>query len=131
MQSLPAFTDEDIDIGFKITALLQAAGVDFCFAISRSTRQRNLMFLAGYTVSYGLSKEEALMAISSSTARILGIGNQVGTLEAGKDATLIISKGDILDVLTSEIEWAFIQGREIDLGNKHKDLYRKYSEKLC
>jgi len=130
VHSLPRFTDADIDIGFKIPALLKEAGVDFCFGISKSTRQRNLMFLAGYTVGYGLSKEEALMAISSSTARILGIDDQVGTLEAGKDATLIISKGDILDIRTCEIESAFIQGRAIDLGNKHKELYRKYSEKL-
>ena len=68
-------------------------------------------------------------AITSSAAKILGIDNSVGTIEVGKDATLIISSGDVLDMKRNNIETAFIQGRQIDLDDLHKMLYRKWKAK--
>jgi len=85
--------------------------------------------MCGTTAGYGLTKEEALMSITSAPAKILGIDNAAGTLETGKDATLFISSGDALDMKTQQVERAFIQGKEISLDNIQKQLYAKYKDK--
>jgi imidazolonepropionase-like amidohydrolase len=69
------------------------------------------------------------MKWSFKIAKILGIDGTTGTLENGKDATLFISSGDALDMRTNKVENAFINGREINLDNVQKQLYRKYKEK--
>ena len=78
--------------------------------------------------SYGLPKDEALKAITIHAAEIMGVAERAGSLEIGKDATLIVTDGDPLEI-TTHVEKLFIQGRDIDLDNKHKMLYRKYKEK--
>ena len=62
-------------------------------------------------------------------AKILGIDDTVGSLEKGKDATFLICPGDVLDMRSNKISTAFIQGKRIDLDNKQKALYRKFTEK--
>ena len=89
----------------------------------------NLPFAAGQTVAYGLSKEEALQLVTLNNAKILGIDDKAGSIETGKDADIVVSTGDILDMSTNNIEYAFITGRQISLDNKHKQLYRRFSEK--
>jgi imidazolonepropionase-like amidohydrolase len=90
---------------------------------------RNLPFLAGTCAAYGMDKEQALQLITLNTAKLLGIDNQCGSLELGKDATLFISEGDALDMRTNKLTEAFIQGRMIDLENHQSQLYNKYKEK--
>ena len=85
--------------------------------------------MAGTSAGYGLTKEEALQSITLSPAKILGIDQTAGTLENGKDATLFISSGDVLDMRTNNVESAFISGREINLDNVQKQLYQKYRQK--
>lgn len=128
-QALPNRNDDDIDQPFKTPALLQKAGVPFCMSVTGYWQQRNLALMAGQAVSFGLDKEAALAAITSSTAKILGIDRTVGTLEMGKDATLIITEGDALDMRTSIVKQAFIRGKELDLDTKQKQLYRRYKTK--
>lgn len=89
---------------------------------------RNLAYHAGAAVAHGLSREEAVKSITGSAAEILGLGKQVGTLTAGLDATLIISDGDILESLT-QVTHAFVQGREVDLSNRHRQLFDKYKQR--
>ncbi len=91
--------------------------------------QRNLMFNAGTAAAYGLGKEKALQAVTKNTAEILGIDSSLGTLEAGKDATFIVSDGDLLDVKDSKVTRAYIQGKSIILDNKQKKWYQRYKEK--
>jgi len=67
-----------------------------------------------------------LEAITLKAAQILGIDALTGSLQAGKDANIVVSRGDILDMRTSKVEMAFIQGRKINLDNKQKDLLRRY-----
>lgn len=129
MHRLPSSAFEDVDLPYKLPFLLRQAGVRFCISKPGSWEQRNLPFEAGTAAAYGLSKEEALAAITSWTAEILGVADSVGTLEVGKDATLFISTGDALDMRTSNVEAAFIRGRKIDLDNKQKALYRKFTTK--
>jgi imidazolonepropionase-like amidohydrolase len=128
-QALPSRNDDDIDQPFKTPMLLQKAGVTFCMSVSGYWQQRNLAIMAGQAVGFGLDKEAAVAAITSSTAKILGIDKTVGTLEVGKDATLIISEGDALDMRTSIVKQAFIRGKELDLDTKQKQLFRRYKTK--
>ncbi len=128
--SLPTGADDDVDQPYKTAAALQKAGV--LFAISdddAQTRGRNLAFNAGTAAAYGLSKEEALAAISLNAAKIMGMGDKTGSIEVGKDANIVVSEGDILDMRTSIVTDAFIQGRKIDLTDKHKLLNERYEQK--
>jgi len=130
LHSLPAMVDDDVDQPFKTPALLQKAGV--LFAINdddENTRSRNLAFNAGTAAANGLSKEEALSAITLNAAKILGIADKTGSVEVGKDANIVVSEGDILDMRTNNITLAFIQGRQVSLDNKQKQLFEKYKYK--
>ncbi|HVZ56605.1 MAG TPA: amidohydrolase family protein [Chitinophagaceae bacterium] len=128
--ALPTMQDDDIDQPFKTPYLLQKAGVLFALNDDfEETRYRNLAFNAGTAAAYGLTREQALQAITLNAARILGIDDRTGTIEAGKDANLVISEGDILDMRTSIITDAFIQGRRVSLENKQTQLYQRYKHK--
>ncbi|MGE5106514.1 MAG: amidohydrolase family protein [Sphingobacteriales bacterium] len=128
--SLPTLDDDDVDQPYKTPAALQKAGVLFCLNDDDGqNRGRNLPFNAGTAVTYGLTKEEALTAITLNTAKILGIADRTGSIEAGKDANIVISEGDILDMRTSVVTMALIQGRQINLDNKHKQLFERYKHK--
>ena len=127
---LPTTEDDDVDQPYKTPAQLQKAGVLFALNDdNEETRYRNLMFNAGTAAAYGLTREQALQAITLNSAKILGIEDRTGSLEAGKDANIVISGGDILDMRTSLIEHAFIQGREVSLENKQTQLYKRYMGK--
>jgi imidazolonepropionase-like amidohydrolase len=130
IHGLPTLGDDDVDQPYKTAAMLQKAGV--LFAISDddgSTRGRNLAFNAGTAATYGLTKEEALQAITLNAAMIMGVADKTGSIEVGKDANIVISEGDILDMKTSIVTDAFIQGRKIDLTDKHKLLNERYNQK--
>ena len=130
IHSLPVADDDDIDQPFKTPTVLQKAGVLFAITDEDETSTgRNLMFNAGTAASYGLTKEEALQAITINAAKILGIADKSGSIEIGKDANLIISTGDALDMRTNNIVHAYIQGRAINLDDKHKQLNEKYKAK--
>jgi len=128
--SLPTMADDDVDQPYKSATYLQNAGV--LFAINDEdgqTRGRNLPFNAGTAVAYGITKEQALTAITLNAAKILGIDYRTGSIEVGKDANIVISEGDILDMKTSIITHAFIQGRQVSLEDKHKELNERYKYK--
>jgi imidazolonepropionase-like amidohydrolase len=128
--SLPAAEDDDVDQPFKTPAMLQKAGVLFGLNDEHAeSRYRNLPFNAGTAVAYGLTKEQALQALTLNTAKILGVDDKTGSLEAGKDANIVVSEGDILDMRTSIVVYAFIQGRTVSLENKQKQLYDRYKYK--
>lgn len=128
--ALPSMEDDDVDQPFKTPAMLQKAGVLFALNDTHDeSRYRNLSFNAGTAATYGLSKEEALQAITLNAARILGVDAKTGSLEVGKDANIVICDGDILDMKSSNVSKAFIQGRDVSLDNKQKQLYERYKYK--
>jgi imidazolonepropionase-like amidohydrolase len=130
LHDLPAMIDDDIDQPYKTPSLLQKAGVLFCINDDdANSRYRNLPFNAGTAATYGLTKEEALSAVTLNAATILGIADKTGSIQTGKDANIVVSVGDILDMRTNIITQAFIQGRQIDLNNKQKQLAEKYETK--
>jgi imidazolonepropionase-like amidohydrolase len=126
--SLPKFDFSDTRMPFKLAAMFKKEGILVGLTYS-SQAYGNLPFAAGETVAYGLTKEEALQSITLNSAKILGIDDKTGSLEAGKDANIVVSSGDILDMSTNNVEYAFITGRNINLDNKHKQLYRRFKAK--
>lgn len=131
LHRLPNREDEAVDLPYRLPGILQKAGVLVGLSYADEWwRTRNLPFLAGTAVGFGVSdREEALKMITSNTAKILGIDSLVGTLEQGKQATLFVSAGDALDMRTNVVEHAFIQGRKVNLDDRHKRLYKTYREK--
>ena len=132
VHDLPQRAEDDVDLPYKLPYLLQKAGVLFCLnneGDMEAMGARNLPFMAGTTVAYGLTKEQALSSITLNTAKILGIEKTTGSIEVGKDATLFISTGDALDMRTNNVEKAWIKGVSIDLNNDQKALYEKYKSK--
>ncbi len=128
--SLPSMEDDDVDQPYKTPAALQKAGVLFCLNDTHDqSRFRNLAFNAGTAATYGLTKEQALSAVTLNPAKILGIDDKAGTLENGKDANLLMVNGDLLDMKSSVITQAFIQGRTVSLDNKGKQLYERFKHK--
>jgi len=108
---------------------LNDAGVRFCIAgEAGASNERNVPYHAAMAASYGLPKEEALKSITLYPAQILGIADRVGSLDVGKDATLIVTDGDPLEIMT-HVEMEFIRGKNISLNSKHTHLYEKYKEK--
>lgn len=130
---LPLRRWEDYATPFENAVKLHAAGVRFAIAGDGSAfaaaNVRNLPYEAATAVAHGLAHDEALKAITLYPAQILGVDDRLGSLEPGKDATLIVTDGDPLEIAT-HVERAFVQGREIDLSTRHTVLYEKYREKL-
>ena len=128
-QNMPLRTDDDYDIAFKQPSLLQQAGVRFAISAGSSWGTRNLPWHTGMAVAFGLSPEMALRSITLTPAEIIGVADDLGSLEVGKKATLFVSEGDVLDYLGHGVELMFIEGAAVDLNNKHKELYEKYRQK--
>jgi rhodanese-related sulfurtransferase len=130
LHRLPTRPEDDVDLPFKLPAMLSKAGILVGLSYPGETKNyTNLAFQAGTAAAYGLNKEEALSLVTLNNARILGIENQAGTLEKGKDATLVVSSSDLLDVRTNDVTYAFIQGRPVVLDNKHKRLFKRFDDK--
>jgi imidazolonepropionase-like amidohydrolase len=128
---LPQRRDDDYDAPFTLPERLRKAGIKFCIAGGGRhsiENTRNLPYHAATAIAFGLSPEDALRAITLAPAEIFGVAERVGSLEAGKDATLFVSDGDILETET-QVQQAWIGGRAVDLTNRHKQLWRKYEEK--
>ncbi|MDA0349251.1 MAG: amidohydrolase family protein, partial [Verrucomicrobia bacterium] len=117
---------ESYDTPFKNSATLHKAGVTFAIAYNGGPHnERNLPYEAGRAVAFGLPREEAIKAITIYPAEILGVADRLGSLEVGKDASLIVTNGDPLDI-RSIVELAFIEGRSVELSSRHTQLYEKY-----
>ena len=132
VHSLPRFADDDVDLPFKLPKLLMDEGLTVALQVDKRMTEmnsRNLPFYAGTARAYGLTEEQAIQALTRNPARILGIDHQVGTLERGKVATMFLSEGDALDMRTNSLTHAWIEGRDIDLDNRQRQLYRKFQTK--
>lgn len=126
--SVPKYDYSDTKLPFRLAAMFKKEGILVGLTYSKQS-YGNLPFAAGQTVAYGLTREEALQTVTLNSAKILGIDDKTGSLEVGKDANIVVSTGDILDMSTNNIEYAFINGRNINLDNKHKQLYRRFQAK--
>lgn len=131
--TLPLKDEDPIDIKFKIPYLLWQSGIKFCIGEDvfwgSAWNSRNLPFLAGSAIAYGLPYEEAVKSVTSNCAEILQISNKYGSIDVGKSASFIISKGDIFDPPTSVIKYVFIEGKKIIIDDYHQYLFRRYLQR--
>jgi imidazolonepropionase-like amidohydrolase len=126
----PARVHDGYDGSYNAPAQLHAAGVRFAIAGgSGGLYTYRLPWEAGVAVAHGLPEAEALKAVTINAAEFMGIADQVGSLEVGKQATLLITTGTPLN-MTSDVIQAYIQGREIDMNDMQKQFFKKYLEKI-
>lgn len=120
------------DVQYAAAGVLVQAGVRVAFSGAGerfgASNVRNTPYLAAQSVAFGMPRDAALRALTLEPARILGIADRVGTLEPGKDATLFIADGDILDIRTHVIR-LWIAGEEVSLASKHTRLYERYRDR--
>lgn len=128
---LPRRRGDDYDAPYTLPARLHELGIKFCISSAGrfgASNVRNLPYHAATAAAYGLPADEALRSITLSPAEILGVADRVGSLALGKDATLIITTGDPLETPT-QVTAAYVQGRAVDLTDRHKRLWKKYQQK--
>jgi imidazolonepropionase-like amidohydrolase len=126
----PGRSWEPYDAAYARAAQLYERGVRIAISGGSGAAYTNrLPYEAGVAVAFGLPEEEAIRAVTLNAAQFMGIADRVGSLEPGKDATLLITTGSPLDYLAS-IEQAYIEGREIDMRDIHRFFFEKYMEKL-
>ena len=126
----PGRAYEGYDGAYSKPARLHEAGVRFAISGGSGALYTNrLPFEAGVAVAFGLPEEEALKAVTINPALFLGLDDRIGSLEPGKQATFLITTGTPLD-MTSDVEQAYIDGRELDMTDIQKFFFEKYMEKL-
>lgn len=127
--SLPVREDDAYDILFAAPSLMQKAGIRFAISTGdQGGEVRDLPYHAGLASGYGLPKDEALKAVTIYPAQILGIDDRLGSIEAGKDANIVVTDGDILDPRTN-IKHMFIGGRLIPLTSRHTELFDSFKDR--
>ena len=130
VHALPRKDWEPYDAVYGAAAVLDAAGVRFCIGDGGddfgASNARNLPFHAAMAASYGLDAEKALRAITLETARILGVDDRLGSIEAGKEASLLVTDGSPLETLTT-LQEVWIAGQRVEPSANHQyRLYQKY-----
>jgi imidazolonepropionase-like amidohydrolase len=120
--------DDPYDRYLSQPAELAKAGVKFAFASFDNSFARRLGQNAANAVAHGLPYDEALKAVTIYPAQIFGLSDQIGTLETGKDANLIVTNGDPLE-LTTDVRYLFIRGQVTSMDNKQLRLYQKYNNR--
>jgi imidazolonepropionase-like amidohydrolase len=127
-ERLPLREDDPYDKPFTEPAELNAAGILIAFSSFDTAFSRRLPFQAGTAVAYGLPHDEALKAVTVNAAKMLGLDGNLGTIEPGKTANLIVTNGDPLEIRT-ELRYLFIKGQLTSTENKHHQLYEEYRKR--
>lgn len=122
---LPLRDDDPYDAPYTLPNDFYKAGVKICFATFDVQFARNVPFQAAQAVAFGLPREEALKGLTINSAEILGVGDQLGSIEKGKVADLILTDGDPMEAKTN-IKQMFINGREVSLESRHTREYEKW-----
>lgn len=133
VHDLPPLSDDDIELPYKLPAIMDDHGVSFALQNAGSHERmylRNFPFGLGTAVAHGLPYEQAIKAATLGVAQILGIDDRYGSVEQGKSATLFISKGDALDMIGNQVTHAFIDGRSVQLENRQYELFQRFKKRF-
>jgi imidazolonepropionase-like amidohydrolase len=128
----PVRDTDPYDVHYSAPAVLAKAGV--LLAFSEGTEQfgaskiRNIPYSAAQARAFGLPYEDAVRGLTLNAAKMLGVSDRLGSIEPGKEATLFIADGDVLD-LKAQVKRMWIRGREVDLSSRHTRLYEKYRKR--
>jgi imidazolonepropionase-like amidohydrolase len=123
--TLPNRPSDRYDKPYANPGLLRAAGVKIAIRTTESANVRNLPYHAGFAAAYGLGREEALRAVTIAPAEIFGVADRLGSLEAGKQATLFVADGDPFEPATN-VRHVFIDGYRVPMESRHVELYREF-----
>lgn len=127
--TLPTRASDSYDVQFSAPSILHKAGVSVAISEglekASASGQRNLPYIAAQAAAFGLPADAALAAITLVPAQIHGVGDQLGSIEPGKDASLFAATGDILDI-RSQVKHLWIRGVEQSLESRHTRLAKKY-----
>jgi imidazolonepropionase-like amidohydrolase len=130
--NVPARRDAPYDEAFSLPAKLQAAGVRYCIGDNgqpdAAANARNLPYQAAQAAGFGLSREQALRAITLSAAEVLGVADALGSIDVGKSADLFVADGDPLEFST-RIEAVYIAGKAISMETRQTRLFEKYDHR--
>lgn len=130
--ALPARESEPYDVYFRQAEVLRKAGVKVVFTGGQgnfnAAQARDNPYLASQAVAFGYPASEALKGLTLYPAQLLGVDARLGSIEAGKEATLFVSDGDILDI-RSRVTRMWIAGKEVSLESRHTRLYEKYKNR--
>ncbi len=130
VMSMPGAEHDPYDAPFVCAAKLKQAGVRFCLCSERdASNARNLPYQAAMAVAYGLSPEDGLKAVTLSPAQILGVADQLGSIEVGKRANLVFTNGNLLQA-TTQVVGLMIDGKPVAPTNKQTRLYERYQQRL-
>jgi imidazolonepropionase-like amidohydrolase len=128
----PLRDTESYDVHFHAPEVLRAAGVKVIFSMGPSGfgagMSRNLPYEASQAIAFGYPEEEALKGVTSYPAELMGVADRLGSIDTGKDATLIVCDGDIFDI-RSNVKRMWIAGKEVSLESRHTRLYEKYKNR--
>jgi imidazolonepropionase-like amidohydrolase len=127
VHALPRSQEDPYDVSFSTPEVLRRAGVRFAIVTGSDFDVRNLPYQAAMAAAYGLEREDALKAITVWPAELLGISDKVGSLEVGKLANLLVTRGDPLDI-RSEVRYVFIAGKQVPLESRNKELYDEFRQ---
>jgi imidazolonepropionase-like amidohydrolase len=129
VMSLPSRDSDPAWSGYQRAARLHEQGVKLVIALASGafgdSQARNLVLHAGMARGHGLADDAALAAVTINAAEVTGVGNRLGSLEAGKQATFVAVRGDLLEI-TDPVERMWIRGREVSLENRHTRLNERY-----
>lgn len=126
---LPVREDDPYDSLYESAAKLREAGVTFCISSGESgANVRNLPYYAGMAAAFGLSRAEALKAVTLYPAQILNVADRLGSIEVGKSANLVVTDGDLLETRT-HVRHLFIDGRQVPLNSRHTDLNNAFKDR--
>ncbi|HEV8593595.1 MAG TPA: amidohydrolase family protein [Pyrinomonadaceae bacterium] len=126
---LPVHDDDNYDYLYEAPAKMQQAGVKFAISTGDAGQEvRDLPYQAGIAGAFGLSKEDALKAVTLYPAEILGVSDKLGSIEVGKMANVVVTDGDILEPRTN-IKYLFIGGRLLPLTSRHTELFDSFKDR--
>lgn len=128
----PSRDVDPYDVHFSAPAVLHKAGVTLALGVGRdghsASELRNLPYVAAQAMAFGLPEDAALKAITLGPAEILGVADRLGSLEVGKEASLVITKGNLLDI-RAEVQEVWIRGQKMSLETRHTRLYERYKNR--
>lgn len=125
VQSIPGRSSDSYDAAYANAGKMAAAGIKVALRTNDNENVRNLPFHAGFAVAYGMDKAEAIKAVTINAAEIFGVGDQLGSIEVGKMANLVVTDGDLFETSTS-IKHLFISGWNVPLESRHTLLHDEF-----
>ena len=123
LDNIPSY--DALGVRYENAAVLAKAGVKVALLETDTHNARDLRQQAGNAVSYGMTWDQALRAVTLSPAEIFGVGDRYGSLEPGRVANVVVWSGDPFE-FTTAVEHVFIRGKEIPLRSRQTELFERY-----